>query len=45
MHLRKKSDLILMQMEAKLVKVRVDITASKIRKSEEKSHKIECCSK
>lgn len=32
-------------MEAKLVKVRVDITASKIRKSEEKSHKIECCSK
>lgn len=32
-------------MKEKLVKVRVDITASKIRKSEEKAHKIERCSK
>lgn len=32
-------------MEEKLVKVRVDITASKIRKSEEKFHNIEFCSK
>ena len=35
MHLRKKSDLVLMQMEEKLVKVRADITESKIRQSVE----------